>query len=81
MAAEQIMTNKHYRVMYDLTNKIWHRISFWKKAQDIEFDNGRRLQDTCGAIDGITDSLTSTSSTTAASANAIRQLNDKIVSM
>ena len=34
---EQLLTGKHYRI---LTERFWDRISFWKKASDIEFDDG-----------------------------------------
>lgn len=77
---EQIITGRHYRVMGDFATRTWHRISFWKKAQDIFFDNGQSLQDTCGAIQGITDSLTSDSSNIIASIAAIKALNDKTLS-
>lgn len=77
---EQITTGRHYRIMGDFATKTWHRISFWKKAQDIHFDNSMTLQDTCGNIQGITDSLTSDSSNIIASVAALKALNDKTLS-
>lgn len=77
---EQITTGRHYRIMGDFATKTWHRISYWKKAQDIYFDNSMTLQDTCGSIQGITDSITSDSSNIIASAAAIKALNDKTLS-
>lgn len=77
---EQITTGRHYRIMGDFATKTWHRISFWKKAQDIYFDNSMTLQDTCGNIQGITDSITSNSSNVIASVAAIKALNDKTLS-
>ena len=78
---ENIVTGKHYRILTDLTNSVWSRCSFWKKASDVELNNGKNLQSTCGSITGITDSLTSTSSTVCASSNAVKQLNDKLTAL
>ena len=78
---ENIVTGKHYRIMTDLANAVWSRCSFWKKASDIEVDSGSNLETTCGSITGITDSLTSTSSTVCASSNAVKQLNDKLTAL
>ena len=78
---EVIVTGKHYRVMTDLVNKVWSRVSYWKLARDVWFNSGKNLEETCGVITGISDSLTSTSSTTCASAKAVKKLNDKIIAM
>ena len=78
---ENIVTGKHYRVMTDLVYKVWTRYSFWKLAKDVSFNNDKDLQTTCGNITGITDSLTSTSSTLCASSNAIKLLNDKLAKL
>jgi hypothetical protein len=78
---ENIVTGKAYRVMMDLQNGIWNKISFWKKASDVYDNNNKPLQTTIGAIAGITDSLTSTSSNVVASAKAIKELNDKITEL
>ena len=78
---ENIVTGKHYRILTDLTNSVWSRISFWKKASDVELNYGSNLQTTCGSITGITDSLTSTSSTVCASSKAVKQLNDKLTAL
>ena len=77
---EQVKSAK-YRIMADLANSVWHRISFYKKAQDVEFNSGKNAQTTLGSISGITSSLTSTSTTTIASAYAVKQLNDKITAL
>jgi hypothetical protein len=78
---ENIVTGKHYRILTDSTNKIWSRVSFWKKGVDVNNNKGTDLQTAVGEITGITDSLTSTSSTVVASAKAIKALNDKIVAL
>ena len=67
--------------MTDLANSVWSRCSFWKKASDVETNSGNNLETTCGSITGITDSLTSTSSTVCASSNAVKQLNDKLTAL
>lgn len=41
---EILVTGKHYRVLADSVNNIWHRISYWTKASDVEFDDGSRLE-------------------------------------
>jgi len=76
---EQIVTGKKFKILADVTSRLWHVISFWTKAQDVEFNSGQNAQTTLGNITGISDSLTSTSSNVAASSKAIKVLNDKIV--
>lgn len=41
---EILVSGKHYRVLADSVNNIWHRISYWTKASDVEFDDGTRLE-------------------------------------
>lgn len=80
MATENIVS-KVYRVLTDVSSRVWDKISFWCLAKDVELANGKNLETTCGSITGITSSLTSTSTTMAASASAIKQLNDKIADL
>ena len=75
---ETISTGNKYRRLKDATNKVWQRLSFWTKASDVEFDNGYTAQATLGNITGITDSVNSSASNVAASANAVYQLNSNI---
>lgn len=77
---ETISKGNKYRRLKDAANKVWQRISFWTAASDVEFENGNTLQSTLGTVTGITDSLTSNSSTVAASAAAVYSLNSKITS-
>lgn len=81
MATENIVTGKKYRILKDATNKIWDVMSFWGKAKDVEFDDGKNAETKLGNIQGITSSLASDSSSIAASANAVKQLNDKITKL
>lgn len=75
---EEIVTGRKFRKLIDEATKLWQRMSFWTKASDVEFDDGSTAETKMGAINGITDSLASTSSNIAASAKAINQLNNKL---
>ena len=75
---ETIVTGRKFRKCIDEANKLWQRISFWHKASDCEFDDGKTAEEKVGAIDGITDSLTDTSSRVAASAKAVSTLNQAV---
>ena len=77
---EEIVTGRKFRKLIDEATKLWQRISFWTKASDVEFDDGSTAETKMGAINGITDSLASTSSNIAASAKALNQLNNKLTS-
>lgn len=77
---EQIVTGRKFRKLVDEATKLWQRISFWTKASDVEFDDGSTAETKMGAINGITDSLASTSSNIAASAKALSQLNNNLMS-
>lgn len=77
---EQIVTGRKFRKLVDEATKLWQRISFWTKASDVEFDDGSTAETKMGAINGITDSLASTSSNIAASAKALSQLNNNLTS-
>lgn len=75
---EQIVTGRKFRKCIDVANKVWLRISFWTSANDVEFDDGKTLQQKLGAFSGLTDSLTSTDSKYALTAAAGKVLNDKL---
>lgn len=63
---------------YILTSKGYQLLSRWTHASTVECEDGKTVQTKVGAIDGITDSLNSTSSTTALSAKAGNQLNSDL---
>lgn len=75
---EEIVTGRKFRKLIDEATKLWQRISFWTKASDVEFDDGQTAETKVGAINGITDSLVSTSSNIAASAKALSTVNNKL---
>lgn len=76
--SEQIVTGKKYRILTDVAQKVWQRVSFWTKSSDVEFNDGKTAETKVGAISGITDSLVSTSSNIAASAKAVSELNGNL---
>ena len=78
---ETIATGRKFRKLIDEVNKIWQRISFWTKAEDVEFNDGSTAEIKIGTINGVTDSLTSTASNVAASAAAVKALNDKVTAI
>lgn len=78
---EQIVTGRAYRTLIDAATKLWQKISFWTKASDVEFNDGNTAETKVGAIDGITDSLTATSSNVALSANAGNNLQTQITQL
>ncbi|MCH5344500.1 MAG: hypothetical protein J1E64_10710 [Acetatifactor sp.] len=42
---EQIVTGRKFRKLIDETSKLWQRISFWTKASDVEFNDGKNLEE------------------------------------
>lgn len=76
--SETIVTGKKYRILTDVAQKVWQRVSFWTKSSDVEFNDGKTAETKVGAISGITDSLVSNSSNIAASAKAVSELNGNI---
>lgn len=78
---EQIVTGRKFRKLVDEATKLWQRISFWTKASDVEFNDGKDAETKLGAIDGITDSLVSTSSNIALSAAAGNNLQNQVTQL
>ena len=75
---ETIVTGRKFRKCIDEINRIWQRISFWTKACDVEFDDGKTAEEKLGKINSITDSLDSISSNTALSAAAGNNLQNQV---
>ena len=75
---EQIVTGRKFRKCIDVANKVWLRISFWTSANDVEFDDGKTLQQKLGTFSGLTDSLASADTKYALTAAAGKVLNDKL---
>lgn len=75
---EEIITGRKWRRLIDKVAGLWQRISYWTHSTDVEFEDGKNAETKVGAIDGITDSLVSTSSNIAASAKALSQVNNNL---
>ena len=70
-------TGKSYNI-FDKVNNVWNKISFWHKASDCEFDDGKTAQNKLGAINGITSDLTGEAEDIAASIKCVNQLNSSL---
>lgn len=46
MNRETIVTGQYYRILTDIKNKKWDRLSFWTHAKDVERTNGTNVDDT-----------------------------------
>ena len=66
---------------YLKTSSGYKLISQWTNSNTVEFDDGKTAQTKLGAIDGITDSLASTSSNVALSAAAGKSLQDQCTAL
>lgn len=47
---ETIVTGRKFRKLVDESTKLWQRISFWTKASDVEFDDGKTAQEKLGSL-------------------------------
>lgn len=47
---EQIVTGRKFRKLVDETTKLWQRISFWTKASDVEFNDGKTAEEKIGNL-------------------------------
>ncbi len=54
---EQIVTGRKFRKLVDEAAKLWQRISFWTKASDVEFNDGKTAEEKIGSLNFV--SLTS----------------------
>lgn len=75
---ETIITGRKYRRLIDVATRLWERISFWTKASDVEFDDGKSAQAKVGAIKGITTSISVTETGYAIDASMIPDIYAKI---
>ena len=78
MSSEIQVTGKKYRILTDVTNKVWTVISFVSKAVDTIFNDGKTAEAKLGAIDGITSDLSGESETIAASIKCVNELNSSL---
>lgn len=75
--SEKKVTGTFYRI-WSAADKLWHRISFWTHANDVEFNDGKTAQTKVGAIKGITTSTSATETGYAADATTVAALNQSL---
>ena len=78
--SEKQVTGKFYRI-WSAADKLWHRISFWTHANDVEFNDGKTAQTKVGAIKGITTSTNTHETGYAADATTITTLNQSVTTL
>ena len=75
--SEKKVRGKFYRI-WSTADKLWHRISFWTHANDVEFNDGKTAQTKVGAIKGITTSTNTAETGYAADATTVTTLNQSL---
>ena len=78
--SEKKVTGKFYRI-WSAADKLWHRISFWTHANDVEFNDGKTAQTKVGAIKGITTSTNTAETGYAADATTVTTLNQSVTTL
>lgn len=78
--SEKKVTGKFYRI-WSTADRLWHRISFWTHANDVEFNDGKTAQTKVGAIKGITTSTNTQETGYAADATTITTLNQSVAGL
>ncbi len=76
--ATNIVTGKKYRILTDLTNKVWSIISLWTKASDVEFNDGKSAETKLGVINGITSDINGENDNIAASIKCVNGLKNEL---
>lgn len=72
----EIIEREYYRLKVNATTFI--KMAFWTLADMVQCTDGRTVQEKIGNINGISDSITSPSSTIAASTTAVKNVEDKL---
>lgn len=75
---EVIVTGRKKRRLIDKAAKLWQRISYWTKACDVEFDDGKTAQEKVGSINGITSNFKAGSDDIAASSSLTKKIKDDL---
>lgn len=83
---EVIVTGRVKRRLIDKAAKLWQRLSYWTKASDVEFNDGKTAEEKLGNINGISSDINDESDNLAASMKVVSMLRqsfqdgcDKIV--
>lgn len=66
---ETIVTGRKFRRLIDKDSKLWQRISWWTKAGDVEFNDGKTAEQKLGNINGITSDFSVNNDSMAASSS------------
>ena len=66
---EKIVTGRKFRRLIDKDSKLWQRISWWTKAGDVEFNDGKTAEQKLGNINGITSDFSVNNDSMAASSS------------
>lgn len=74
---EKIVTGRKFRRLIDKDSKLWQLISWWTKAIDVEFDDGRTAEQKLGNINGITSDLNDRDDI-ASSIAAVNSVNEEL---
>lgn len=75
---EEIVLGRYFRKMIDVAAKKWQRISFWHKARDCEFNDGKNAEVKLGAIKGLTTDPNVTTTGYACDMMFAKQLNSSL---
>lgn len=75
---EKIVTGRKFRRLIDKDSKLWQLISWWTKASDVEFDDGKTAEQKLGNINGITSDFSTNNDKIAASSVLTKELYDNM---
>lgn len=74
---ERIVTGRKFRRLIDKEAKLWQRISWWTRSNDVECDDGKTVEQKIGDINGITSSLNDRHDL-AASISSVNSVNEEL---
>lgn len=85
---EVIVISKKYRRIISTNPNLWQRISFWKKASDVELNSGKDLQSVMnsfislnnmsGSISELVEFIRNIISTNTSNSSAIDRINESL---
>lgn len=74
---EVIVTGRVKRRLIDQAAKLWQRLSYWTKASDVEFDDGKTAEEKIGNINGITSDFSLDDECICASASMAHRAHER----
>lgn len=74
---EVIVTGRVKRRLIDQAAKLWQRLSYWTKASDVEFDDGKTAEEKIGNINGITSDFSLDDESICASASMAHRAHER----